>query len=102
MRLGLAAGSGTPLGLAMCYWRLLDAIVSPIFEGYRYIAPLAWVAFAALWFGTGIGGAVMVIFTGAFAPCVINAYRGAHLVERHLTEAARTLGAGSVRVMTEV
>jgi ABC-type nitrate/sulfonate/bicarbonate transport system permease component len=102
MGFGLAAGIGVPLGLAMGYWRLLDAMVSPLFEAYRYIAPLAWVPFAALWFGTGIGGPVMVIFTGAFAPCVLNAWRGAHLVERHLVEAARTLGAGSLRVMAEV
>jgi len=102
MGFALAAGIGIPLGLAMGYWRVLDAMVSPIFEAYRYIAPLAWVPFAALWFGTGIGGPVMVIFTGAFAPCVLNAYRGAHLVERHLIEAARTLGAGSLRVMAEV
>ena len=53
--------------------------MSPVFEAYRYIAPLAWVPFAALWFGTGIGGPMMVIFTGAFAPCVLNAYRGANI-----------------------
>jgi ABC-type nitrate/sulfonate/bicarbonate transport system permease component len=102
MGFGLAAAVGVPLGLIMGYSRLLDAIVSPIFEGYRYIAPLAWVPFAALWFGTGIGGPIMVIFTGAFAPCVINAHRGAQSVERHLTEAAWTLGAGGVRIMAEV
>ena len=102
MGFGLAAGIGVPLGLAMGYWRLLDAMVSPIFEAYRYIAPLAWVPFAALWFGTGIGGPVMVIFTGAFAPCLLNAYRGAQLVEPYLIEAARTLGASSLRVMAEV
>ena len=50
----------------------------------------------------GVGAPVMVIFTGAFAPCVLNAWRGAHLVERHLIEAARTLGAGSLRVLAEV
>ena len=73
-----------------------------MFEAYRYVAPLAWVPFAALWFGTGIGGPIMVIFAGAFAPCVVNAYRGAQLVERQLTEAARTLGAGGLRIMREV
>jgi NitT/TauT family transport system permease protein len=102
MGFGLAAAIGLPLGLAMGYWRFLDAVVSPIFEAYRYIAPLAWVPFAALWFGTGIGGPVMVIFTGAFAPCLLNAYRGAQLVEGHLIEAARTLGAGGVRIIAEV
>jgi ABC-type nitrate/sulfonate/bicarbonate transport system permease component len=98
----LAAIVGVPLGLAMGWSRLLDDIVSPVFEGLRFIAPLAWVPFAALWFGTGIGGPVMVIFTGAFPPCVINSYRGAQLVERHLVEAAETLGAGSLRIIGEV
>ena len=67
MGFGLAAAIGVPLGLAMGYWRLLDAMMTPIFEAYRYIAPLAWVPFAALWFGTGLGGPVMVIFTGALS-----------------------------------
>lgn len=98
----LAAVIGVPLGLAMGHWRLLDDIVSPLFEAYRYVAPLAWVPFAALWFGTGIGGPTMVIFAGAFAPCVVNAYRGAQLVERQLTEAAQTLGASGPRILREV
>lgn len=99
---GLAAVIGVPLGLAMGRWTLLDDIVSPVFEGLRFIAPLAWVPFAALWFGTGIGGPILVIFAGAFPPCVVNAYRGAKLVEPRLVEAAQTLGASSLRVAAEV
>lgn len=102
MGFGLAAAVGVPLGLAMGRFPLLDDIVSPIFEALRFIAPLAWVPFAALWFGTGIGGPVMVIFAGAFPPCLINAYRGARLVEVRLVEAAQTLGAGGLRIMAEV
>ena len=44
----------------------------------------------------------MVIFAGAFPPCVINAYRGAQFVEARLVEAAQTLGAGNVRIIGEV
>ncbi|HYF06577.1 MAG TPA: ABC transporter permease [Acetobacteraceae bacterium] len=102
MGFGLAALVGIPLGLAMGRWRLLDDIVSPLFEALRFVAPLAWVPFAALWFGTGIGGPVMVIFAGAFPPCLINAYRGAKLVETRLVEAAQVLGAGGLRIMAEV
>ncbi|NJM83225.1 MAG: ABC transporter permease [Tabrizicola sp.] len=98
----LAAVIGVPLGLMMGRFRLLEDIVTPLFEGYRYVAPLAWVPFAALWFGTGIGGPIMVIFTGAFAPCVINAYRGARLVDSYLIEAAQTHGASEFRVAREV
>jgi ABC-type nitrate/sulfonate/bicarbonate transport system permease component len=102
MGFGLAALVGVPLGLAMGRWRLLDDIVSPVFEMLRFVAPLAWVPFAALWFGTGIGGPVMVIFAGAFPPCLINAYRGAKLVEPRIVEAAQVLGASGPRIMTEV
>lgn len=98
----LAAAFGVPLGLLMGRFRLLEEIVTPLFEGYRYVAPLAWVPFAALWFGTGIGGPILVIFTGAFAPCVINAYRGARLVDAHLIEAAQTHGASELRIVREV
>ena len=99
---GLAAGVGIPLGLLMGWYRGLDDIVSPVFEALRYISPIAWVPFAGLWFGTGIGGPTLVIFSGAFAPCLINAYRGAKFVDQRLVEAARTLGAGGPRIVAEV
>jgi ABC-type nitrate/sulfonate/bicarbonate transport system permease component len=98
----LAAIIGVPLGLLMGWFRLLDDIVTPVFDGFRFIAPIAWVPFAALWFGTGIGGPVMIIFAGAFPPCLINAYRGARFVEPRLIEAARMLGTGNLRTIVEI
>ena len=98
----LAAAIGVPLGLLMGWFRLLDDIVTPIFDGLRFIAPIAWVPFAALWFGTGIGGPVMIIFAGAFPPCLINAYRGARFVEPRLIEAGRMLGTPNLRMIVEV
>jgi ABC-type nitrate/sulfonate/bicarbonate transport system permease component len=98
----LAALVGVPLGLLMGWFRLLDDIVTPIFDGLRFIAPIAWVPFAALWFGVGIGGPVLIIFAGAFPPCLINAYRGARFVEPRLIEAARMLGTGHLRMIVEI
>ena len=98
----LAAAIGVPLGLLMGWFRWLDAVVSPLFDALRFVAPIAWVPFAALWFGTGIGGPVMIIFAGAFPPCLINAYRGARFVEPRLIEAARMLGTGNARTILEI
>jgi len=98
----LGAAVGIPLGLLMGWYRALDEIVSPVFDALRFIAPIAWVAFAALWFGTGIGGPILIIFAGAFPPCVINAYRGARFVSRPLIEAAQMLGTGNARIILEV
>ena len=79
----LAACMGVPLGLLMAWFRWLDRIITPAFEAIRFVAPIAWVPFAALWFGTGIGGPVLIIFMGAFPPVLI-------------------LGASHWRVMTQV
>jgi ABC-type nitrate/sulfonate/bicarbonate transport system permease component len=98
----LGALVGIPLGLLMGWFRVLDEIVSPIFDALRFIAPIAWVPFAALWFGTGIGGPILIIFAGAFPPCLINAYRGARFVSRPLIEAAQMLGTGHVRIILEI
>jgi NitT/TauT family transport system permease protein len=98
----LAAFIGVPLGLLMGWFRLLDDIVTPLFDGLRFIAPIAWVPFAALWFGVGIGGPILIIFAGAFPPCLINAYRGARFVEPRLIEAARMLGTGNLRMILEI
>lgn len=98
----LAAAIGIPLGLMMGWFRTLDDIVTPLFDGLRFIAPIAWVPFAALWFGTGIGGPVLIIFAGAFPACLINAYRGARFVDTRYLEAGAMLGTGNLRMILEV
>lgn len=98
----LAVLVGIPLGLLMARFKWVDKLVSPAFEAVRFVAPIAWVPFAALWFGTGIGGPVLIIFMGAFAPVLINTYRGARQVDRKYLEASQMLGASAWRTMTEV
>jgi NitT/TauT family transport system permease protein len=98
----LAVVVGIPLGLLMAWFRWIDRLVTPWFEAVRFVAPIAWVPFAALWFGTGIGGPVLIIFMGAFPPVLINTYRGAKQVDRKYIEASQMLGASHWRSMTEV
>jgi ABC-type nitrate/sulfonate/bicarbonate transport system permease component len=98
----LSAMVGVPLGLLMGWYRWLDNIVTPLFDSLRFVAPIAWVPFAALWFGTGIGGPMLIIFAGAFSPCLVNAYRGARHVDRKYIEAAQVLGASGPRIVYEV
>jgi len=98
----IAVVVGIPLGLLMAWFPWVDRIVSPAFDAVRFVAPIAWVPFAALWFGTGIGGPVLIIFMGAFPPVLINTYRGAKNVDRKYIEAAKMLGASNLRAMTQV
>lgn len=99
---GLSVLVGIPLGLAMGWFGVLDAVIAPAFNALRFIAPIAWVPFAVLWFGTGFGGPVLIIFAGAFPACVIGAYGGAKLTDAVLLEAARMLGAKNLRILLSV
>ena len=98
----LAAAIGVPLGLAMGRFHAIDWAISPVFEVLRFIPPIAWVPFSILWFGTGFLAPTLVIFAGAFSPCVVASYRGARLIDRPLLEAAQTLGAGRIRTIVEI
>lgn len=102
MGFALAVLIGIPLGLLMAWFRWLDRVVSPLLEAVRFVAPVAWVPFAALWFGTGIGGPVLIIFMGAFPALLINTYRGARQVDRKYIEASQMLGIGPWRAITQV
>jgi ABC-type nitrate/sulfonate/bicarbonate transport system permease component len=93
---------GVPLGLLMGRFRILDWIVTPVFEAFRYIPPIAWVPFSILWFGTGFLAPTLVIFAATFAPCLLNAYRGVRLIDRTLLEVAQGLGVGRLCTMTDV
>jgi taurine transport system permease protein len=98
----LSVALGVPLGLLMGRFRILDWAVTPVFEGFRYIPPIAWVPFSILWFGTGFLAPTLVIFAAAFAPCLLNSYRGVRMIDRALLEVAQNLGVGRLRTMTEV
>ncbi|MGH7662293.1 MAG: ABC transporter permease [Vulcanimicrobiaceae bacterium] len=98
----LAVVIGIPLGLILGLSRIADKVISPLFDAIRFIPPIAWVPFTVLWFGTSPIAPTLIVFAGAFAPCVLNSYRGAKFVDTTLLEAARTLGASAFTVVAEV
>lgn len=98
----IAACLGVPLGLLLGRFQLLEWAISPILDAARFIPPIAWVPFSILWIGTGFLSPVLVIFSGVFFACVVNAYIGAKLADKAILEAAQTLGIGRWMGLKEV
>ena len=98
----MAVVIGVPLGLIMGWFRVADAVVSPLFNALRSIPPLAWIPLAILWMGTGLVTEVTLVFIAAFPPMVINAYHGARGIDSQIVWAARTSGAGATRQLVQV
>ena len=91
-----------PARALMGWSRRAEALINPVFLLIRPIPPLAWIPLAILWLGLGDAAKIMVIFFAAFVPSVINTFTGVRAIEPHVIEAARMLGTGRWRLLSEV
>ena len=98
----IAAVFGIILGLTMGWFDYVRAVMMPIFNLLRPIAPLAWIPLAILWFGIGEKYKYFVIFITAFVPLTLNAFAGASHVDNQLVGAARMLGASKSQLFFEI
>jgi NitT/TauT family transport system permease protein/taurine transport system permease protein len=102
MGFAVAVSIGVPLGLLMGCSRIAEALINPAFLVIRPIPPLAWIPLAIVWLGLGDAAKIMVIFFAAFVPAVINTSAGVRAIEPFVIEAARMLGTGRWRLLSEV
>lgn len=98
----LACVAGVIIGLTMGWFPYVRAVVMPVFNLLRPIAPLAWIPLAILWFGIGEKYKYFLIFIAAFVPFTLNAYAGAVHVDKQLIGAAKMLGANNSQVFFEI
>ena len=86
---------GVPLGLVMGWYKVLDKILTPIFEIIRPIPPVAWIPIVVVWMGVGFRAKVLIIFFSAFVPCVINSYTGIQMTNKTFINVSKTYGASN-------
>jgi NitT/TauT family transport system permease protein len=87
----------TPLGLLLGYYRSLERFLEVYFELLRPIPPLAWIPVGYALF-QGLEGPtfyvqILVVFVGAFFPCLTATIHGVRSLDPILLDAAYTLGA---------
>lgn len=93
---------GVPVGLAMGLSRIARGILDPIIEFYRPIPPLAYLPLVIIWFGIGEVAKVLLIYLAAFAPIAIATAAGVRGVPESRLNAARSLGATRLQLVTHV
>jgi ABC-type nitrate/sulfonate/bicarbonate transport system permease component len=98
----LGALFGVVLGIALGWYRTLDALVRPLVDLLRPIPPLAWIPLAIVWFGLGEPSKVFVIFLGAFFPIWTNTYKGMTSIDPILFRPAQTMGHKGPSLLFEV
>jgi NitT/TauT family transport system permease protein len=100
--LGLAVVVGAALGIAMAWWRMLDALIGPLVEILYPMPKSALIPVTVLWLGFGDGSKILLIFLGCMLPVTLGAFNGARGADRVLIWSARSMGAGRLRVLRDV
>ena len=98
----LAIVIGGGLGMAMARWRLLDIFLNPLVELFYPLPKSALIPVTVIWLGFGDGSKILLIFLGCMIPVTIGAYNGARGSEQVLVWSARSMGAGSLRMIWDV
>jgi ABC-type nitrate/sulfonate/bicarbonate transport system permease component len=100
--LALAVVIGAALGIAMAWWRAVDALVGPLVEVLYPMPKSALIPVTVLWLGFGDGSKILLIFLGCMLPVTLGAFNGARGTDRVLVWSARSMGAGRLRVLRDV
>ncbi|WP_407939397.1 ABC transporter permease [Nocardia terrae] len=104
----IAAGAGAAVvlgpvtGFALGTSKTLATLVGPYLNFLRTLPPLGYIGLLIVWFGIGDTAKVWLLFLAAFPPVVIATIAGAQQVSADRSNAARSLGANRLQVITRV
>jgi len=98
--LALLVGSG--LGIAMAWWRSVNAVLGPLVEMLYPMPKTALIPITVIWLGFGDGSKVLLIFLGCMLPVTIGAFNGARGSDQALVWSARSMGANRLRMLWDV
>lgn len=99
---GVGTILGVIMGISMGINRTTKAILSPFFEVFRQVPPIAWIPLAILWFGIGEFPKYFIIFIGTFVNVTLNSYDAAMNVDQEIIGAARVLGSNDLDIFLNV
>ncbi len=98
----LAIVVGAALGIAMAWWRPVNAALGPLVEMFYPMPKSALIPVTVLWLGFGDGSKILLIFLGCMRPVTIGAFNGARGSDQALVWSARSMGASRLRMLWDV
>ena len=99
---GLSIVVGTLLGFVVGSSRLAYAAMYPLMTGFNAIPKAAFVPILVVWFGIGVGPAVLTAFLISFFPITVNIATGLATIEPELEDVLRVLGARRWDVLVKI
>lgn len=99
---GIAAVLGLSLGFLMAISKTVKDTIGTVTLGLQALPSICWLPLAILWIGLNESAITFVVVMGAVFSITIAAEAGARNVPPIYLRAARTMGAGGIRLFWEV
>jgi NitT/TauT family transport system permease protein len=99
---GIAIVVGVLLGFLIGSSRLAYAAVYPLMTAFNALPKAAFIPILVVWFGIGVGPAVLTGFLISFFPITVNIATGLATLEPELEDVLRVLGAKRWDVLVKV
>jgi NitT/TauT family transport system permease protein len=99
---GLAIVVGVLLGFVIGSSRIAYAAIYPLMTGFNALPKAAFVPILVVWFGIGVGPAILTAFLISFFPIMVNIATGLATLEPELEDVLRVLGAKRWDVLVKV
>jgi NitT/TauT family transport system permease protein len=99
---GIAIVVGVLLGFLIGSSRLAYAAIYPLMTAFNALPKAAFIPILVVWFGIGVGPAVLTSFLISFFPIMVNIATGLATLEPELEDVLRVLGARRWDVLIKV
>ena len=99
---GMAIVVGVLLGFVIGSSRLAYTAVYPLMTAFNALPKAAFVPILVVWFGIGVGPAILTAFLISFFPIMVNIATGLATLEPELEDVLRVLGAKRWDVLIKV
>lgn len=93
---------GVLLGFVIGSSRLAYAALYPLMTGFNALPKAAFVPILVVWFGIGVGPAILTAFLISFFPIMVNMATGLATLEPELEDVLRVLGARRMDVLLKI
>ena len=99
---GLAIVVGVLLGFVIGSSRIAYAAIYPLMTAFNALPKAAFVPILVVWFGIGVGPAILTAFLISFFPIMVNIATGLATLEPELEDVLRVLGAKRWDVLIKI
>lgn len=102
--IGYAIGVGIaiPLGMLVVANKWLDRLLLPLLVASNSIPKVALAPLFVVWFGYGVTPRVVITFSIAFFPVLVNTVTGLNSVDPEMVRLARSMGGSKSKVFAKV